>query len=365
MLVRKDAAGVAVALAAYVQLQADVATDRIRAELGERVPPYMIPAQIAVLDELPWLPNFKIDRQRLSQIDAERLTERSQIETSPLIGELIETFQQVTKASGATPADNILSLGGDSLQALELMLEISRRFRVVVPEQAQDPTRTIAQWARDIRCRQIRAAQRRHRTDGPFGHRHALGNGAGDCLHAAVAPDPSAAGEIGPHHAAFAVRCVTAAAGAAAGLAVKNVIAQDQLRARNSRRQRQRCDRRVVAAVRRRVGASGHECRRYIRAAVIGDAPDAPMHVVGDEQRTIRAKGQPGRPEGGPPRGFFRAGKAVRKHDVVARHLTVGQRLEHDVVALLQPRRAVPGAVKCHERAAAILRRKLRAVIDQ
>jgi non-ribosomal peptide synthetase component E (peptide arylation enzyme) len=152
VLVRKDAAGVAVALAAYVQLQADVATDRIRAELGERVPPYMIPAQIAVLDELPWLPNFKIDRQRLSQIDAERLTERSQIETSPLIGELIETFQQVTKASGATPADNILSLGGDSLQALELMLEISRRFRVVVPEQAQDPTRTIAQWARDIRA---------------------------------------------------------------------------------------------------------------------------------------------------------------------------------------------------------------------
>jgi acyl-coenzyme A synthetase/AMP-(fatty) acid ligase/acyl carrier protein len=152
VLVRNDAAGVAVALAAYVQLQADVATDRIRAELGERVPPYMMPAQIAVLDELPWLPNFKIDRQRLSQIDAERLTERSQTETSPLIGELIETFQQVTKASGATPADNILSLGGDSLQALELMLEISRRFRVVVPEQAQDPTRTIAQWARDIRA---------------------------------------------------------------------------------------------------------------------------------------------------------------------------------------------------------------------
>jgi hypothetical protein len=30
------------------------------------------------------------------------------------------------------------------------MLEIGRRFRVVVPPQAQDPTRTISQWARDI-----------------------------------------------------------------------------------------------------------------------------------------------------------------------------------------------------------------------
>ena len=150
VLVRKDASGVPVALAAFVQLQAGVALDRIQAELGERLPPHMMPAEIAALDELPWLPNFKIDRQRLSQIDAERLIGRPRTETSPLIGELIETFEQVTKASGATPADNILSLGGDSLQALELMLEISRRFRVVVPEQAQDPTRTIAQWARDI-----------------------------------------------------------------------------------------------------------------------------------------------------------------------------------------------------------------------
>ena len=153
VLVRKDAAGVPVALAGYVQLQAGVhgvSPDRIRAMLSERVPPYMMPAEIGVLDELPWLPNFKIDRQRLAQIDAARLNERSRMDDSPLIGELIETFEQVMQVSGARPTDNVRSLGGDSLQALELVLEIQRRFRVVVPEQAQDPTRTISQWARDI-----------------------------------------------------------------------------------------------------------------------------------------------------------------------------------------------------------------------
>ena len=51
--------------------------------------------------------------------------------------------------AGASASDNILSLGGDSLQALELMLEIARRW-VLVSDEAQDPTRTIAQWARDI-----------------------------------------------------------------------------------------------------------------------------------------------------------------------------------------------------------------------
>jgi fengycin family lipopeptide synthetase E len=150
ILVRKNAVGAPVALAGYVQLQPGASPDHIRASLSERVAPYMMPAEIAVLDQLPWLPNFKIDRQRLAQIDAACLNERAQSATSPLIGQLIETFQQVTRASGATPGDNILTLGGDSLQALELMIEIGRRFRVIVPEQAQDPTRTIAQWARDI-----------------------------------------------------------------------------------------------------------------------------------------------------------------------------------------------------------------------
>jgi amino acid adenylation domain-containing protein len=153
VLVRNDAAGLPLALAGYVQLHAadiPVTPDRLTALLRERVPAYMMPAEIVILDELPWLPNFKIDRQRLAQIDAERLSERSIAQCSPLIGELIETFKLVTKAASATPSDNILSLGGDSLQALELMLEVSRRFRVVVPEKAQDPTRTIAQWALDL-----------------------------------------------------------------------------------------------------------------------------------------------------------------------------------------------------------------------
>jgi acyl carrier protein len=160
VLVRKNAAAVPVALAGYVQLQSGASPDHIRASLSQRVPPYMMPAEITVLDQLPWLPNFKIDRQRLAQIDAARLQELAHTEASPLVGQLIETFQQLTRASAATPGDNLLSLGGDSLQALELMIEIGRRFQVIVPQQAQDPTRTIAQWAHDIRAwRRLDAAR--------------------------------------------------------------------------------------------------------------------------------------------------------------------------------------------------------------
>jgi surfactin family lipopeptide synthetase A len=108
-----------------------------------------MPAEIGILDELPWLPNFKIDRQRLAQMDASRVS-RQVPEHSSLIGALIETFECVMKVSGVRPNDNILSLGGDSLQALELAFEIERRFGVIVPIEAQVPTRSIRQWARDI-----------------------------------------------------------------------------------------------------------------------------------------------------------------------------------------------------------------------
>jgi acyl carrier protein len=153
VVVRKNAAGSPVALAGYVQLEA-AACGRsgadVMAMLSRRVAPYMMPAEIGVLEELPWLPNFKIDRQRLAQIDASRANGQEATERSPLIGALIETFEHVMKVSGVRPGDNIRSLGGDSLQALELSLEIERRFGVVVPNEAQDPTRSIAQWARDI-----------------------------------------------------------------------------------------------------------------------------------------------------------------------------------------------------------------------
>jgi acyl carrier protein len=110
----------------------------------------MMPAEIAVLDELPWLPNFKLDRQRLAQIDASRAKVLGATERSPLIAVLIETFERVMKVSGVKPGDNIRSLGGDSLQSLELALEIERRFAIAVPEEAHDPTRTVSQWALDI-----------------------------------------------------------------------------------------------------------------------------------------------------------------------------------------------------------------------
>ena len=50
----------------------DLSPRDLRAILKRRLPPYMIPASIELIDQLPRLPNLKVDRSRLVEIDAGR-----------------------------------------------------------------------------------------------------------------------------------------------------------------------------------------------------------------------------------------------------------------------------------------------------
>jgi amino acid adenylation domain-containing protein len=152
VLVRQNAAGVPIALVGYAQVKDGERTllpRHLQAMLSRRVPAHMMPAEIVLVEELPWLPNFKIDRKRLAQLDAARESQPSP-GRSPLLRELIEIFQRFTHVSGATPEDNALSLGGDSLQTLEIALEIARRYDIEVPESEGYATRTIAEWAQEV-----------------------------------------------------------------------------------------------------------------------------------------------------------------------------------------------------------------------
>jgi amino acid adenylation domain-containing protein len=152
VVVRCNESGLPVALIGYAQLKAGergLLPRHLLAMLSQRLAPYMLPAEIVLVDELPWLPNFKIDRKRLAQSDAARRSEPG-AHNSALVVELIRMIEKLTKVSGATASDNLLTMGGDSLQALELVREIEQRFRVVIHDHVPISTRSIADWAEDI-----------------------------------------------------------------------------------------------------------------------------------------------------------------------------------------------------------------------
>ncbi len=156
IVVRRSAAGIPMALAAYVELQPD-AEDlhprHLMTLLAQRVPAHMAPASIAVVEALPWLPNFKIDRQALQALDAEAVR-RAEAPADPLVLGVAAIFERVLGVVGATGEDNLLSLGGDSLNATEIALELKARFGVKVEIGDLVPTRSIAEWAERIRTMQ-------------------------------------------------------------------------------------------------------------------------------------------------------------------------------------------------------------------
>jgi amino acid adenylation domain-containing protein len=153
IVVRRTAEGHPKALAAYVTLLPDAEDMRPRhlmAMLGHRVPAHMAPAAIFIVEALPWLANFKLDRRRLTEMDAEAIAapERSD---DQIAAEIIAIFERALGVRGATAEDNLLSLGGDSLDATEIALELKRRFGLAVLPGDFIGARSIGDWAARVR----------------------------------------------------------------------------------------------------------------------------------------------------------------------------------------------------------------------
>jgi enterobactin synthetase component F len=169
IVVRRDGNGVARSLVAYVMLRSDVQgllPRHLAAMSRQRLPHYLVPWPIFVVDDLPRLPSLKVDRSRLAQMDADRADEGSRGIENPIIAEVAKVFEQMVGVAGATPDDNLASLGGDSLQAVDIAAELERRFGVMVSDETMAAAHTIrdlALWIADQRVRGDQEANVRER----------------------------------------------------------------------------------------------------------------------------------------------------------------------------------------------------------
>jgi acyl-coenzyme A synthetase/AMP-(fatty) acid ligase/acyl carrier protein len=156
LVVRRNEAGLPKSLAAYAELRpgfGELQPRDLRRALSRCLPQFMVPATINVIDRLPRLPNLKIDRTRLDQLDAALLARMTVPFDDPLISAVIEIFEGVLGDVHATPEDNVSSLGGDSLQAVRIALALEHRFSVVIPADGFESAQTIRELARWIATR--------------------------------------------------------------------------------------------------------------------------------------------------------------------------------------------------------------------
>ncbi|WP_156745205.1 non-ribosomal peptide synthetase, partial [Mycobacterium sp. 1165178.9] len=131
-------------LVGYVTGTADPA--EIRVELGERLPPYMVPAAVVVMDALPLTPNGKLDTRALPAPES-RDVERYRAPTTPVEEILAGIYAEVLGLERVGVDDSFFDLGGDSLLAMRLFAAINTALDadLSVPTVFEAPT--VAQLA--------------------------------------------------------------------------------------------------------------------------------------------------------------------------------------------------------------------------
>ncbi|TMR99680.1 non-ribosomal peptide synthetase [Nonomuraea basaltis] len=95
----------------------------LRRYLERELPAYMVPSTLVELDALPLSPNGKLDRARLPTPDGGRpeLTEDYVAPSTPLQQKLAEIVAAVVGVDTVGIHDNFFDLGGDSIQAIQVV----------------------------------------------------------------------------------------------------------------------------------------------------------------------------------------------------------------------------------------------------
>ncbi len=151
--VRHDMPG-GTALAAYVVATEEAGTlepTALRAQLRERLPDFMVPAAITVLEKMPLTPAGKIDRKALPRPDsiqlggADYVAPRTELEAQ--LATIWESFLPVERVS---IRDNFFELGGHSLIGVRIMARINKELGTQLQVVSLLTTQTIEKLAQLI-----------------------------------------------------------------------------------------------------------------------------------------------------------------------------------------------------------------------
>lgn len=102
--------------------------EKLQDWLRERLPAYMVPTRIRLLDKLPLSANGKLDRTALPTAEAERADYQAP-QTASERG-VVELWQNVLNAQRIGLDDDFFAVGGNSLQAMQLAGKLRERFGV-------------------------------------------------------------------------------------------------------------------------------------------------------------------------------------------------------------------------------------------
>jgi amino acid adenylation domain-containing protein len=155
-VVARTDGGEAKRLVAYAVLRdADVDAAELRAHLRERLPEYMVPGAVVVLDALPLTANGKVDDRALPAPEAVRaaVPEAEQAPRDETERALAEVLGSVLALGVVGIHDNFFELGGDSILCLKVVSR-AREAGVALTTRDVFALQTVAAMAEEVRGRE-------------------------------------------------------------------------------------------------------------------------------------------------------------------------------------------------------------------
>ncbi|MBD2521400.1 non-ribosomal peptide synthase/polyketide synthase [Nostoc sp. FACHB-133] len=137
-------------LVAYIvpQPQITPTVSVLRSFLKEKLPEYMIPSAIVILESLPLTSNGKIDRRALPAPEpSNKLSDKYVAPSTPLEEILALIWQEVLKIELVGRHDNFFTLGGHSLLATQLVSRVRSSLKLELPLRSLFAAPTIAELA--------------------------------------------------------------------------------------------------------------------------------------------------------------------------------------------------------------------------
>ena len=144
--------------------------ETLRHQLGDRLPPYMLPAAFVILDDFPKTPTGKIDRQALSRLAGESVEVESALHPPRTDTErqLVEIWHEILNVEPEGIDQSFFELGGHSLLALTLLARISKEFGIELQLSELFAAPSVAKLAAAIERRRHHAARDADPDDRPM-----------------------------------------------------------------------------------------------------------------------------------------------------------------------------------------------------
>ena len=116
---------------------------RLKNDMREKLPDYMVPSTLIMLENLPVNAHGKIDRRQLPapQFDSLEQTEEEKKELSPIEEGLIRIWKEVLGLDHLGVNDNFFELGGDSIMSIQAIARARQAGIQLTPKQLfENPT---------------------------------------------------------------------------------------------------------------------------------------------------------------------------------------------------------------------------------